>query len=67
MTKVILWTTTDRGVTVCREIDFDAAVNLMDDELREALNGQFEEGQEQTFLDAYVIAHAKKFGEEFAV
>jgi hypothetical protein len=50
------------------EIDFDAAANLMDDEIRESLHGKFYEGQEQEFLDAYVTAHAAKYdGEEFAV
>ena len=51
-----------------REIDYDAAVNLMDDEIRESLHGKFDEGEEQKFLDAYVAAHAAKFGgEEFQV
>lgn len=51
-----------------QEIDFDAAVNLMDDDIRESLHGQFDEGQEQEFLNAYVAAHAAKFdGEEFSV
>jgi len=51
-----------------REIDFDAAVNLMDDEIREGLHGQFDAGEEQAFLDAYIVAHAAKFdGEEFTV
>ncbi len=51
-----------------RQIDFDAAVNLMDDEIRERLHSQgFEANQEQAFLDAYVAAHAEKFdGETFA-
>ena len=46
------------------EIDLDAAADLMDDEIRESLHGQFEEGEEQAFLDAYVAAHAAKFGGE---
>ena len=51
-----------------REIDFDAAVNLMDDEIREGLHGQFNDGEEQAFLDAYIVAHAAKFdGEEFTL
>ena len=52
------------------EIDFDAAVNLMDAEICEDLHGKdlFDDGQEQEFLDAYVTAHAAKYGgEAFAV
>lgn len=52
-----------------RTIDFDAAVALMDGDLREELHALgFEAGEEQAFLDAYVEAHAAKFGgEEFSV
>ena len=43
------------------EIDFDAAVSLMDDEIREALaNKGFE--SEQEFFSAYEKAHDEKFG-----
>lgn len=49
-----------------REIDLDAATALMDDEIRESLHGNFEDGEEQAFLNAYVVAHAAKFdGEQF--
>ena len=49
-------------------IDFDAAVSLMDDEIREELNAKIGGCSEQEFLDAYVQEHAKKFGgEEFQV
>jgi hypothetical protein len=48
------------------KVDFDAAVNLMDDEVREELHGEY--SSEQEFVDAYVVLHAEKFdGEEFAV
>jgi len=51
-----------------KEIDFDAAVNLMDDEIREELNGSADWVSEQQFLDAYVEAHAAKYdGEKFQV
>ena len=46
--------------------DLDAVVNLMDDDLREALH--FEEFEtEQAFLDAYAAAHLAKFGRPFEV
>ena len=45
------------------EIDYDAAVALMDDELCEELNGELAPCTEQEFLTAYEKAHAAKFGE----
>ena len=49
------------------EVDFDACVNLMDDEIREALHAEGIE-TEQEFLDRYVMEHAKKYnGEEFTI
>ena len=51
-----------------KTIDFDAAVNLMDDEIREELHNKMAPCTDQEFLDAYVDAHATKFGgEEFQV
>ena len=48
------------------EVDFAACVNLMDDEIREALHAEGIE-TEQEFLDRYIVEHAKKYnGEEFA-
>lgn len=48
--------------------DFDAAVNLMDEEICERLNDMMSPCSEQEFVDAYVKAHAEKFdGEEFKV
>lgn len=47
------------------EVDFDAAVNTMDDEIREDLNSQgIDDPQE--FFNAYADAHEEKFGEEWA-
>lgn len=43
-------------------IDFDAAVQMMDDDLREALHAEGYE-TEQEFLTAYEDAHLKKYGE----
>ena len=48
-----------------KEIDFEAAVNLMDDEIREALANDGKERTEQEFFSAYEKAHAEKYGEEW--
>ncbi len=58
--------TVERVTLGTNEIDFDAAVELMDDDIREELyDRRFDDAQE--FLNAYVTAHAKKFGETFTV
>lgn len=48
------------------EFDFDAAVNLMDDDIREDIH-DIGTGDEQSFFDAYCAAHLAKFGSEFVV
>lgn len=51
-----------------KTIDFDAAVNLMDDEIREGLHNKMAPCTDQEFIDAYAKAHADKYdGEEFEV
>lgn len=45
------------------EINFEAAVALMDDEIREEIAGTVD--AEQEFFDAYCKAHEAKFGEGF--
>ena len=51
-----------------REVDFDAAHNLMDDEICNELSSKLAPCGEQEFVDAYVEAHAAKFdGEVFRV
>jgi hypothetical protein len=51
-----------------KTIDFDAAVNLMDDDIREDLHSKMAPCTDQEFIDAYVDAHAAKFdSEEFQV
>lgn len=51
-----------------KTIDFDAAVNLMDDDIREDLHNKMAPCTDQEFLDAYAKAHADKYdGEEFEV
>jgi hypothetical protein len=48
--------------------DFDVAVNLMDDDIREELHSSLAgDVSEQEFLDAYAAAHAEKFGEAFVI
>lgn len=45
------------------EIDFDAAVNLMDDGLREAIHDELAPCPAQEFFSAYENTHEKKYGE----
>lgn len=47
------------------EINFDAAVNLMDDEIREEIHADLAPCTEQEFFAAYEKAHAEKFGEQW--
>jgi len=48
-----------------KTFDFDAAVNLMDDEIREELSSAQDWESDQQFFDAYVKAHTDKFGADF--
>lgn len=45
------------------EIDFYTVVELMDDEVREAVHAQLSPCTDQEFFDAYSEMHEKKFGE----
>lgn len=56
-----MYVTNDYGV----QIDFDAAVNLMDDDLREELHAELAPCDKQEFFDAYAKAHQERFGEEW--
>lgn len=47
------------------KIYFDAAVELMDDKIREDLNLELAPCTDQEFFTAYEKAHAEKFGEEW--
>ena len=48
-------------------VDFEACVNLMDDEIREELAAEGIES-EQEFMDRYVDRHAEKYnGEVFQI
>lgn len=46
------------------EIDFEAAVQMMDDEIREAVASEGYES-EQDFFTAYEKAHVEKYGTEW--
>ena len=47
------------------DIDFDEAVNLMDDDIREELHQELAPCSEQEFFDAYCERHREVFGEDF--
>ena len=47
------------------EIEWNTAVNLMDDDLREELSAELAPCTEQEFFEAYAKAHENKFGEEW--
>lgn len=52
------------------DVDFEIAVNMMDDEIREQLHEELvmqsdEECTEQKFFDEYCKAHEDKYGEEW--
>jgi len=49
------------------QFDWDVVGHHMDDEIREDLHSRRDWESEQQFLDAYCEAHAKKFGEKFAI
>lgn len=50
------------------EVDFDACVNLMDNDIREDLHREMADNcTEQEFLDAYCEARSNKYGEEFQI
>ena len=44
---------------------FEAAVNLMDDDLREELHLELAPCDNQKFFTAYELAHKEKFGEDW--
>lgn len=48
-------------------VDFDAAVNMMDDEIREKLHNELAPCPDQEFMDAYAEAHEAKFNERFEI
>lgn len=47
------------------EINYEVAVELMDDDIREELTAELAPCTEQEFFIAYAKAHTEKFGEEW--
>ncbi len=47
------------------EIDYDVAVSLMDDEIRESLCNERWFDSDQEFFAAYEKSHADKYGEDW--
>ena len=46
---------------------YEAAVNLMDDELRESIHAEIAPCTDEEFLTRYMDEHEKKYGEKFTV
>jgi hypothetical protein len=46
---------------------YDAAVELMDDEIREELHNSGEYDTDEDFLEAYMEAHEAKYGIGFCI
>lgn len=47
------------------EINYNIAVSLMDEEIREELHNEIAPCTDQAFFDAYASKHLEKFGEEW--
>lgn len=47
------------------ELDFDAAVTYMDDDIREELHASMAPCSDQEFFSAYEKAHTEKHGEDW--
>ncbi len=48
-----------------KEFDFDVVVNMMDNEIREALHSEMAPCSEQEFVNSYAKAHNEKHNEIF--
>lgn len=48
-----------------QENDYEYAVSLMDDDIREELHGELAPCTDQEFYTAYLEKHLAKYGEEF--
>ncbi|MDF2649395.1 MAG: hypothetical protein K0Q73_5200 [Paenibacillus sp.] len=48
-----------------KETDFEALVQLMDEEIREELHSKLAPCSEQEFAEAYMDAHREKYDEEY--
>lgn len=49
------------------EIDFDVAVMMMDDEIREEVHADLAPCTDQEFFNEYCKRHEEKYGEEFVL
>lgn len=49
------------------ELDFDQAVELMDDEIRERILSEFPACSEQEFIVLYSLAHLEAYGDYWIV
>lgn len=49
------------------EEDFDACVDMMDDDIRERVEDELPPCSDQEFLDRYCQIYEEEFGEEFQV
>lgn len=49
------------------EIDFDVAVMMMDDEIREEVHADLAPCTDQEFFNEYCKRHEVKYGEEFVL
>lgn len=49
------------------KIDFNVALSLMDDELREKVHMELAPCTEQEFFDTYAKAYKEKYGEEWVL
>ncbi len=47
------------------EVNFEVAIALMDDEIREYLHGKLAPCSDQEFFDEYCKTHQEKFDEDF--
>ena len=48
-------------------VDFDVAVNMMDEETCEEIHEDIAPCTDQEFIDEYVKRHEKKYGETFVI
>ena len=46
---------------------YDAAVNLMDDEIREEIHAELAPCTEEEFLEEYIKRHEEKYNEPFTI
>lgn len=49
------------------EMDYEAAVMLMDDDIREELHREIAPCTDEEFLNEYAERHFEKYGEEFTI